>query len=776
MSVKESVKTKEDEHLLCSLVESRAIAPAIKAVFDRNWQETYPEILDSNLNKRSNQIRNICNDNYTEFVGAIENLVTVKNDFQNLKQEVKDLNTEVQKSGKHFASAAEEVIKNRTIKRNLNNALHILSNCQYLMSLATKAQRQIDSRKFLSALKTLDQLKRVHLPRFSEYEFSKHLEMQIPEMITRVKETAKADFVAWNSTVRERAKNVGLQAMEEAKEQLSAEHKKNMLLSPLTSFAASSASSTAIHIVREEGKGLGKKLESKQQQVREEDRALYFAPVYQCLHIYETLNVPQEFQQFYCDKRKAQALLGVEFRGSGSGDKFAQYENYFAEVCGFFVIEDAIWKLGNGEWLMSKTELEHLWSMLMTRMQQQLSEIMSEFSEVEPFLKMKQLVSAFCRVIVSCGLIVSYVLEWLVEERKTFEQILFRQLRVNLEEIFASERFVPLTIKDAQTYEQSVLAFDLPQVSRNVEFPVTMPFSAAVPEVMRAMCTFIEGHSLYSQDMPDQSTAISQALEQALIEEVDKKCNMLLDIPDLLVFQVVQLSINAKCLAESCSWLHRHAQPKDSPSEAPQGSTRAFQQTRMRCEDMVFEIMTAQIDNFLAALDISWLTSSHQSAPTHCITDLVAYLESTMMPMVFLEASVREAIHYRMCKHVCNFLLTKLKEAKKFNLLAIYNLNHDVRELEEFALRCGVDGLVEVFSELRQFINLFLSGDAGNEEIFANEHIKNMKYGHVSYKNLYLYMEKFRDVGLMTKLPAGLPKLKKRDVEATMRRILARVT
>lgn len=69
-----------------------------------------------------------------------------------------------------------------------------------------------------------------------------------------------------------------------------------------------------------------------------------------------------------------------------------------------------------------------------------------------------------------------------------------------------------------------------------------------------------------------------------------------------------------------------------------------------------------------------------------------------------------------------------------------------------------------------------MSGDAGNEDIFANENIKNMKYGHVSYKNLYLYMEKFRDVGLMTKMPPGLPKLRKKEVEATMKRILARVT
>ena len=37
------------------------------------------------------------------------------------------------------------------------------------------------------------------------------------------------------------------------------------------------------------------------------------------------------------------------------------------------------------------------------------------------------------------------------------------------------------------------------------------------------------------------------------------------------------------------------------------------------------------------------------------------------------------------------------------------------------------------------------------------ENIKNMKYAHISYKNLYLYMDKFRDIGSMTKLPAGLP-------------------
>ena len=52
-----------------------------------------------------------------------------------------------------------------------------------------------------------------------------------------------------------------------------------------------------------------------------------------------------------------------------------------------------------------------------------------------------------------------------------------------------------------------------------------------------------------------------------------------------------------------------------------------------------------------------------------------------------MEPSVREAIHYRMCKHVCNSMLAVLKEVKKFNILAVYNLNLDVRELESRTLQ-----------------------------------------------------------------------------------------
>lgn len=61
--------------------------------------------------------------------------------------------------------------------------------------------------------------------------------------------------------------------------------------------------------------------------------------------------------------------------------------------------------------------------------------------------------------------------------------------------------------------------------------------------------------------------------------------------------------------------------------------------------------------------------------------------------------------------------------------MAIYNLEKDVRALEEFAMRCPVQNLVDVFSELRQFVSLFLSGDV---ESFADEDIRKTMYPHLN--------------------------------------------
>lgn len=89
---------------------------------------------------------------------------------------------------------------------------------------------------------------------------------------------------------------------------------------------------------------------------------------------------------------------------------------------------------------MSRTELDNMWeNMLARQMQLALSTQFGLLSEIEEFLEIKQKVLTFCRVINSCGLSNSPVVEWLADERKTFENILYKKLRVRMTEVALSE-------------------------------------------------------------------------------------------------------------------------------------------------------------------------------------------------------------------------------------------------------------------------------------------------------------------------------------------------
>ncbi len=100
MAPSRSLKQKEDpKYLLSSLVENSQLGPAIKAVYDRGWQESFADYLVANIEEKDAEIRNSCNENYEEFISAIDNLLTVKTEITDLKTLVAQLNDNVRKTG-----------------------------------------------------------------------------------------------------------------------------------------------------------------------------------------------------------------------------------------------------------------------------------------------------------------------------------------------------------------------------------------------------------------------------------------------------------------------------------------------------------------------------------------------------------------------------------------------------------------------------------------------------------------------------------------------------
>ncbi len=117
---------------------------------------------------------------------------------------------------------------------------------------------------------------------------------------------------------------------------------------------------------------------------------------------------------------------------------------------------------------------------------------------------------------------------------------------------------------------------------------------------------------------------------------------------------------------------------------------------------------------------------------------------------------------------MCDILLPRPTPTPIIKNSGIHNLNLDLMELEAFAARSGVKGLEESFSELRQLLNLFLSGDV---TAILDEHTRALRYNHLSTQKLLKFMDRYKDIGLFTSLPPNIRKLKKSVVEMVAKRL-----
>jgi hypothetical protein len=148
----------EDRALLSQLVEAKQLSPALKAIYDRGWQTSFSNLLQTTVELKDAKIKQICHDHHEEFIGAIDSLLTMKLDIHELKAHIEQLNKQVQDSGSEAIKKAQVLMTQRYIRRNINEALEVLRACKFVTSLASKAIEQIDSKKYFSALKVIHAL------------------------------------------------------------------------------------------------------------------------------------------------------------------------------------------------------------------------------------------------------------------------------------------------------------------------------------------------------------------------------------------------------------------------------------------------------------------------------------------------------------------------------------------------------------------------------------------------------------------------------------------
>nr|CAD7423885.1 unnamed protein product [Timema monikensis] len=333
------------------------IDPPAGAIYDGDEHQKFMERLDSRIKSHDKDIERMCNYHYQGFIDSIRELLQVRSQAKSLNSEVVQLDEELQASAASVVVKGEELVQARRVESNIAAAIENLSLCLPVLTTYAKLQKQMKEKRYYPALKTLEQLEHLYLPRVANYRFSHQMKENIPKLRENIKEASMSDLKDFLENIRKFSPKIGEVAMRHTAEHLRSDlgvvgKKKRQAPAPPNPFTGE----------------IDYEPPAESTYDAEEDLSaqdlIDFSPVYRCLHIYSVLGSRETFETYYRKQRKKQARLVLQ-PPTNMHETIAGYRAYIHGIVGFFVVEDHVLNTGNG--LVNRTYLDEVWNMALSK-------------------------------------------------------------------------------------------------------------------------------------------------------------------------------------------------------------------------------------------------------------------------------------------------------------------------------------------------------------------------------------------------------------------------
>uniref|UniRef100_A0A1B6C9M8 Exocyst complex component n=1 Tax=Clastoptera arizonana TaxID=38151 RepID=A0A1B6C9M8_9HEMI len=726
------------------------ILPNLLAIYDGDEHTKFMEQLEARIKTHDKDIERMCNFHYQGFIDSIRELLQVRSQAQKLKSEVIEIDETLQKSAADVMVKAEELVKARKVENNIASAIDNLSACLPVLTTYTKLQKQMKEKRYYPALKTLEQLEHLYLPRVANYRFSHQMKENIPKLRENIKDASMSDLKDFLENIRKFSPKIGEVAMMHTAEQLGNDpsivgrKKKRQAPVPPNPFTG--------------------EVVQKSYDVEEDLSAqdlIDFSPVYRCLHIYTVISSSDVFEVYYRKQRKKQARLVLQ-PPTNMHESIDGYRNYIYSVVGFFVVEDHILNTGNG--LVNRSYLDEVWGMALSTIVNALRTNSAYCTDATLMLKIKNLIMLFNTTLRNYGYSVNQLSELLHEIRDHYNEVLMQRWVQVFREMLDEENFLPIQVSVQTEYESVVASFPFQDaILEKSPFPKRFPFSSLVPNVYQQVKEFIYACLKFSEDLNLSQGEVDDMIRKStnlLLTRTFSGClSSLFHKPSLALMQVIQIIIDTGFLEEATVYLEEFVSNiTGSPQEGQLGSRgqgHLFRVARDDAEKQICEKLKHKLDEFLELENYDWLLGEPQGHASSFITDLIAFLHSTFQSFTNLPDKVAQEACKSACEHIAksilNFMLSE--DVKQISMGALQQINLDTIQCEQFAASEPVKGLEEgsllhYFIDLRQLLDLVMSWDWPT--YFHDYGQDNNKYNRVNPNTAIILLEKCREADKKT--------------------------
>ncbi|KAF5732654.1 hypothetical protein HS088_TW17G00184 [Tripterygium wilfordii] len=745
---------KLDQLLLSSaLCNGEDVGPFVRKAFASGKPETLLHNLRHFARSKESEIEEVCKAHYQDFILAVDDLRSLLSDVDSLKSAISDSNSRLQYVALPLLNSLDAYLEAETVSNNINLALHSIVLCIKLMELCVRANHHLSNDNFYMALKSVDSVEREFLHETPSLTLKRMLESKIPAIRSYIERKVSKEFGDWLVEIRVVSRNLGQMAIGQAS---SARQREEDLRIKQRQAEEQSRLGLrdSVYALHEEDDEDGARIGDDAGNGGSGLLGFDLTPLYRAYHIHQTLGLEDRFKQYYFENRKLQ--LTSDFQVSSMTPFLESHQTFFAQIAGFFIVEDRVLRTGGG--LINKMEVENLWDTAVSKMCSVLEDQFSRMQTANHLLLIKDYVSLLGVTLRKYGYPVDALLDVLSKHRDKYHELLLSDCRKQIAEALSADKFEQMLMKKEYEYSMNVLSFQIQTSDIVPAFPYVAPFSSTVPDSCRIVRSFIEDSVSFMSHggQLEFYDVVKKYLDRLLSDVLDGALLKLINSSVHGVSQAMQVAANMAVMERACDFFFRHAaQLSGIPLRMAERGRRQFPLTNARdaAEEMLSGLLKAKIDGFMMLIEnVNWMADEPSQNGNEYVNEVLIYLETLVSTaQQILPAPVLKRVLQDVLSHISEKIVGALlaDSVKRFNVNAVMGVDADIRLLESFTDNLGpsfsdmdANQLKAALAEARQMVNLLLGSHPEN---FLNPVIRERSFYKLDYRKVITVSEKLRD-------------------------------
>jgi hypothetical protein len=274
----------------------------------------------------------MCNTNHQEFVSSVNQLLQVREGTVNLTSEILNLSQSIQASTEKLAEQKKALVESRGVRQNIDEASRALRDCLEVLRLANQVHDLLAKKKHYAAVRALDELQNVHLRQVTQYKIADMIQKSVPATQKLIAEAVMTDLNTWLYRIREVSQFLGEISFYNT-ETRRTRHRERAEANPyLSQFKLNSA----IELVSDE--------HEEYDVLNNEEIQIDFTPLFECLHIHQSLGEMDKLRAEYASTRRRQKDLLLPSSVTLVDEDGSSLQSLLEQIAGFAIIERATLK------------------------------------------------------------------------------------------------------------------------------------------------------------------------------------------------------------------------------------------------------------------------------------------------------------------------------------------------------------------------------------------------------------------------------------------------